>query len=276
MLNDTYSQKIAVLEVVSPVLEGVCSMAGWLFVETMAGLATGDVYEGMVIAAAVVGAMVIWWRMFRAPSSGRSLARGPWVWLVPIAVVLAWVAGEAFATSWWALHPADVTESTASTELTAWAIAYVAVAAPLIEELSFRGLMFDVDDRHALVCAAVSSVLFAASHLSVAHVVLTVALGMALGALRICSRRVWPCVIAHCAFNSATLALSGAAATRAVMHLPMWAAVALGCASVALSVTTIMRGVDHGDTATQDQAVLGTEADHHAGAAGEDAGCPQG
>ncbi|MBL8675601.1 MAG: CPBP family intramembrane metalloprotease [Rhodospirillales bacterium] len=86
---------------------------------------------------------------------------------------------------------------------TAVALLVAGLFGPFVEELVFRGLVFGYvrarfGYRPALV---VSTLLFAAAHMEVVHVLLVVPSGLAFGWLRERSGSIWPCVIGHAATN---------------------------------------------------------------------------
>jgi membrane protease YdiL (CAAX protease family) len=88
---------------------------------------------------------------------------------------------------------------------------FIALAAPLVEELVFRGYLFSVLDvrvgRGAAILA--TSLAFAAFHVADPHVVPPVfVLGLLLALLRAHSRSVWPGVAAHAVNNAIALTLA--------------------------------------------------------------------
>lgn len=81
------------------------------------------------------------------------------------------------------------------------------VAAPLIEELVFRGVFYDaLAPAGAVQAAWVSSVLFGLIHLFAPHSApALICMGLVLCALREATGRVWPCMLAHAAFNARSM-----------------------------------------------------------------------
>ncbi|HTJ40980.1 MAG TPA: CPBP family intramembrane glutamic endopeptidase [Kofleriaceae bacterium] len=91
----------------------------------------------------------------------------------------------------------------------AGAILHVAVIPAITEELAFRGAVLPglrglLGDRTAI---AVAAMLFAILHLSVPSLVHLTLLGAILGAVRVKSGSVWPCVLIHAGYNAAVIAL---------------------------------------------------------------------
>jgi membrane protease YdiL (CAAX protease family) len=85
----------------------------------------------------------------------------------------------------------------------------MAVLAPMVEEAVFRGLLYGwVAGRWGTLAAwIVSSILFAAAHVELAHVVLVFPLGLWFGWLRRRTDSLWPSLVAHMINNgSAVLA----------------------------------------------------------------------
>lgn len=78
-------------------------------------------------------------------------------------------------------------------------IAAIVLAAPLLEELVFRGFLWDSLERSMGRRGAwiATSLLFAAYHVVPLHVLSVFGTGLLIGALRLASRSIWPCVVAH-------------------------------------------------------------------------------
>jgi membrane protease YdiL (CAAX protease family) len=86
----------------------------------------------------------------------------------------------------------------------------VVVLAPLVEELIFRGFLFDALTRPLTRWGAwiATSVLFAAYHVDPVHVIAVLFTGMFLGWLRLTGASIWPCVLAHAMNNGLAACLS--------------------------------------------------------------------
>jgi len=84
----------------------------------------------------------------------------------------------------------------------------MAVLAPLVEEMVFRGLLYGwIAGRWGTLAAwIVSSVLFAAAHVELAHVVLVFPLGLWFGWLRRRTDSLWPSLVAHMINNGLAIA----------------------------------------------------------------------
>jgi membrane protease YdiL (CAAX protease family) len=87
---------------------------------------------------------------------------------------------------------------------------FLAVLAPLVEELVFRGLLYGwLEGRWgSSVAFVVSSLAFAAAHLEPKHVVLVLPLGLLFGWLRRRSNSLAPSIIAHIVNNGFALTAS--------------------------------------------------------------------
>ncbi len=83
-------------------------------------------------------------------------------------------------------------------------LAVMAVLAPLVEEMVFRGLLYGwLAGRWGTTVAwLVSSILFAAAHVEPAHALLVLPLGLWFGWLRQRTDSLWPSLVAHIANNS--------------------------------------------------------------------------
>jgi uncharacterized protein len=84
--------------------------------------------------------------------------------------------------------------------------AVVAGVAPVVEELTFRGLGFGVLERFGgRLAVALSGLAFAAAHGLVRGLPLLLAIGLGLGYLRYRTRSVYPGMLLHGAFNALVL-----------------------------------------------------------------------
>lgn len=119
-------------------------------------------------------------------------------------------------------------------------IVAVAVAAPLCEEIVFRGYLWAAIERYAspAVAFVVTSVVFAGYHLDPGQVVGVLPIAFALGWVRWQTRSLWPGVALHFANNALALALTAAGPALADAPMPAWVAwlgLALtlaGCAAI--------------------------------------------
>lgn len=181
---------------------------------------------------------------------------GP-AWLPPVlllvAVVAAWFAGEGFA-GWWLL--ANPSDTSGVLDMSVVPVVYEVGVAPILEETCFRGLFLDDrrDTRGLVIASVVSSVAFMLCHESVAHLVLTFSLGMALCGIRLLTGRVWPSVIVHASFNATTLVLAALGIVARVMLVPLPVSLVVAMLSIILSayVLTGVRTVRHRHTARRD------------------------
>jgi membrane protease YdiL (CAAX protease family) len=84
----------------------------------------------------------------------------------------------------------------------------VALVAPLVEELTFRGLGFGLLRRYGQVFAVVAvGILFGLAHGLVEGLLVLVPFGMALAWLRARTESIYPCIAVHVFFNSIVLIL---------------------------------------------------------------------
>jgi membrane protease YdiL (CAAX protease family) len=88
-------------------------------------------------------------------------------------------------------------------ELFVASLAVMALLAPLVEEAVFRGLLYGwLAGRWGTTAAwLVSSVVFAAAHVELAHVLLVLPLGLWFGWLRQRTDSLWPSLMAHVVNN---------------------------------------------------------------------------
>src|SRR5882757_5987280 len=84
----------------------------------------------------------------------------------------------------------------------------IAVLAPLVEELIFRGLLYGwLAGRWGTIVAwIVSSLAFAAAHFEPAHIILVLPLGLWFGWLRRRTDSLWPSLVSHMINNGIAIA----------------------------------------------------------------------
>jgi membrane protease YdiL (CAAX protease family) len=118
-------------------------------------------------------------------------------------------------------------------------IVAVCVGAPLVEELVFRGFLFDAMRRATTPTFAwlATSVMFAAYHVDPIHVVSVLFTGFFLGWLRLSTGSVWPGVAAHAVNNSLATAMAVAfgAGTATEASMPGWGAFVAAGITVAIA-----------------------------------------
>lgn len=142
-----------------------------------------DLWRGLVDALAL-----------RRPSAAALVAgglAGSSLWVVT-ASLLGPVAVE--------LDPQRSSELTrAWAEFAGWELMWKLVVLPAVcEEIAFRGLLANgLAGRGAVFATVTSSVAFAVVHVAPAQILLTFPLGVALAAITLASRSVWPAVVAH-------------------------------------------------------------------------------
>lgn len=142
-----------------------------------------------------------------------------WWWraaAISLAVVVALDFGVLGAAEWLFDYKPDLEierfmrSVTTTVGDTALALLAAGLFGPFVEELVFRGVVFGYvrgrfGYRPALV---VSTLLFAAAHVEVVHVLLVVPSGLAFGWLRERSGSIWPCVVGHAATNVVAVLLT--------------------------------------------------------------------
>jgi membrane protease YdiL (CAAX protease family) len=84
----------------------------------------------------------------------------------------------------------------------------IAILAPLVEELIFRGLLYGwLAGRWGTIVAwIVSSLAFAAAHFEPAHIILVLPLGLWFGWLRRRTDSLWPSLVSHMINNGIAIA----------------------------------------------------------------------
>jgi membrane protease YdiL (CAAX protease family) len=100
----------------------------------------------------------------------------------------------------------------------------VAVAAPVCEELVFRGYLWAALERYLSAGWAfvVTSLVFAFYHLDPAQVVGVLPIGFALGWARWRTGSVWPSMVLHATNNTLALAVAAAGPEIAQLSTPLW------------------------------------------------------
>ena len=183
----------------------------------------------IVISAAVSYGPSVAWLFYvrRRWGSGRfetvgwrfrwvDLGWGPVTWAAAIAVQLALAAVVLVFDIPLSSNVESISEADADRAyLIATAVAAV-VAAPIVEELVFRGLVLRglLSRFGAVLAIALQGVLFGAAHVdpvrgvgNVGLVVILSGVGMALGTAAYLTRRLGPAVIAHAIFNGVVVAI---------------------------------------------------------------------
>ncbi|HEV7547496.1 MAG TPA: CPBP family intramembrane glutamic endopeptidase [Reyranella sp.] len=102
----------------------------------------------------------------------------------------------------------EVTRIAREPALFAASLFALAVLAPLVEELIFRGLLYGWLAGHwgTIVAWIVSSLAFAAAHIEWKHIVLVLPLGLWFGWLRRRTGSLWPSLVSHIVNNGLAVA----------------------------------------------------------------------
>jgi membrane protease YdiL (CAAX protease family) len=119
----------------------------------------------------------------------------------------------------------------------------ICVAAPVVEELCFRGLLYELfgGDRSPIPAWIGTSVLFAVYHADPVHIVAVMFTGFFLGWLRMRTGSVLPGMLAHAVNNtSATLTLLWFGDDMEATQLGFLASAAFGLATVALAAALLL------------------------------------
>ncbi len=158
----------------------------------------------------------------------------PWgalVGLAQLAVLFGWIVWSTRAGQRPSPAPSGVTEA---------AFLFPAFIAPVIEEVAFRGWLLRrlerlLDERVAIL---VSAVLFAAVHFQLGGLPYRAVIGIALAALVIATRSLWPAVALHVVNNSIVVLISRhEAAVEAALRPVSWLGpILMAVGGVALSV----------------------------------------
>lgn len=110
-------------------------------------------------------------------------------------------------------------------------VATVAIAAPIAEELLFRGVLYDVIERAAGTIGAIAgtTLLFGIVHMDPSQGIPLLVTGAFFGSVRALTGSVWPCVACHVANNGLAVALAtvGVAETVSLPVALLLTAVAL-------------------------------------------------
>ena len=179
----------------------------WLLPERTP-LAMLTVFFGAGLAASAIAVLPL------GPAAGAralGLRAADWRTIV-VGVVVTTILS--FAVSQLGIQPEgvrQVTDAVRDPAIVGPALLVLAVLAPLVEELVFRGLIYGwVAGRWGPLAAFIaSSVAFAAAHYEPAHVVLVLPLGLWFGWLRWRSNSLVPSIVAHVVNNG--VAISAAA-----------------------------------------------------------------
>jgi membrane protease YdiL (CAAX protease family) len=101
----------------------------------------------------------------------------------------------------------------------------IAAFAPLVEELTFRGLGYGLLERYGAPAAiVVSSLLWALGHGLIEALAIFIPFGIGLAWLRLRTASVYPCLLVHGVFNGIALALAVATAGDAeAVSISSWA-----------------------------------------------------
>jgi len=218
-------------------------------IENLAGLEPQDVITpglmggstlvqlGLMLAAAAGMALTVNTSRAHLPSLPRSLANArarvrhalalrssPSAWLVcaalgalTVGMLPSWVLSTVVQTDFaerWGLGENLLMfgEAVTRTDDPGWILLALAVVvgAPIVEELVFRGFLWEVAERAVSIPVVwiTSSALFALYHLDPLHVLTVFPIGLYLGYLRWMSGSIWPGIVAHGVNNGLALVLT--------------------------------------------------------------------
>ena len=161
--------------------------------------------SGLVALAIAVAPMG--WRAL--PALGFRPAR---LWTIVLGAVGALVVSV--AVTQFGIEPEGVKQAmdvARTPALFVASLAVMALLAPLVEEAVFRGLLYGwLAGRWGTTIAwLISSILFAAAHVELAHIILVLPLGLWFGWLRQRTDSLWPSLVAHIANNSLAVVAAG-------------------------------------------------------------------
>jgi membrane protease YdiL (CAAX protease family) len=224
----------------------LCVVAAYLGL----GLAVVSVVKEPVLGTAILdgavvllvgGLRVLRPQLFTHAPRSRQMTETPrFTRTVTIGMVLAFLAGQSLALWLYALGgSAEFDESTRARHDAGPVVVLVLalVAAPLAEEVIFRGLLYPLLRRRAGIVASalITAAVFAAMHGNMVQFASSLPLAVLLALVYERVRAVWPCVLIHLGFNVAAVlvpasALSGLANPVSALLL---ATAFLGCARAA-------------------------------------------
>jgi membrane protease YdiL (CAAX protease family) len=156
-------------------------------------------FFGVGLLAVLVAVAPLGW------AAAQALALRPAGWRPVIAGVLGTTV-LSFAVSRIGLQPEgirQVTEAVIVPQELLWTLAVLALLAPLVEELVFRGLFYGwlAGRWGSIVALIASSLAFAAAHVEPAHAILVLPLGLWFGWLRRWTNSLLPSLVAHMVNN---------------------------------------------------------------------------
>lgn len=205
--------------------------------------AVGEPILGTAVLGAVVALFVGAARLLRPRWLAHAPARKPPAETPHLArmvlgcLVLAFLAGQSLALWLYALGGSAGFDQSVQARQDAGvitALALVLVAAPLAEEMLFRGLLYPLLRRRAGILASVliTAAVFALMHGNLVQFASVLPLAVLLALVYERTRTVWPCVLMHLAFNLVAMvlpapALSGLANPVSALLLTI---AFLGCA----------------------------------------------
>jgi uncharacterized protein len=180
----------------------------------------GDAVEraAELVLTALTYVLVLWWAWRRTEQSWREVFCFQPVRLTLFLPLLLITVGFSITGSeadnlfrFWLPIPTVFTDILRDVmRRDALSFAYIGLVGPIFEELLFRGLILHGFLRHYRRPTAVlaSAVLFAVSHLNPIQVLPALVLGVTYAWLRIRTRSLWPCLVAHSLNNSLVWLLS--------------------------------------------------------------------
>lgn len=192
------------------VLVMICSV--WVTSPVLAGMIAGAV---VVIVFSGVRLLRPTWLNFGPELLPASATPRFWPW-VALTALLMFLAGQT-AAEWIYAHlgSADFDQHVQTQQSSGFILSLLVslLVAPIVEETLFRGLLYPMLRRKTgvVIAAVLSSLLFAAMHGNAVQAVAVIPLGLLLALVVERTRRVWPCVVLHMAYNFAAMMLPQAA-----------------------------------------------------------------
>ncbi|MDP9904726.1 CPBP family intramembrane glutamic endopeptidase [Arthrobacter bambusae] len=194
--------------------------SAWVTSTVLAGTIAGAV---VVIVFGIVRVLRPAWLSFAPEVLPASVT--PWFWpRIALTAVLMFLAGQA-AGAWIYTHLGSTgfDRHVQAQQSSGFALSLLAslLVAPVVEEALFRGLLYPMLRKKAgaVVAAVLSSLLFAALHGNAVQAMAVIPLGLLLALVAERTRRVWPCMVLHLAYNLAAMMLPQAAVQ--VMSTPL-------------------------------------------------------
>lgn len=193
------------------------ALAAYLGAAMITIMLTGDAVLGAAVSAVIIALGFLGYRYWRTgnPLAPDAVPGEPvrsahfWGWAV-LGMILCWTTGQTlsrWAYTKWGDPAFDAGSAVQEQTPVVLLLFTVLILAPLGEEALMRGIAYgELRRRIPPVFAAIAtSLMFAVLHQNMVQIVLTVPLGILLAFVYEQTGRLWPVVILHMAFNTASV-----------------------------------------------------------------------